>query len=349
MNDQWLRKIEVILYTAKDKPKNTSSYNTNPDNTNLPDTSKPILTFSDFRIRFYVRNADQETPDNCEIRIYNLKRETIEQMIGGYSSDTKTYKRGEFTDVALNAGYQNGNYGNVFRGSIRQYRVGRENNLDSYIDILASDGAYLYNITVDTSVEGRKTIGDLLNKIAESVNQEVELGSFKSDGLHTVIPRGVVLFGMVRAKYRNIAATVNASWTIQDRKIVFIDTLGYTDADIININATTGLIGVPEQTQEGIRLKCLLNSEIKIGNRVRLNNKEITQFMEANPDSGAALIYNKIAGLYNNPPIDADGLYRAFVVEHEGDTRGQNWYTHLVCLSMDETTMKTTDLGNNNG
>ena len=34
---------------------------------------------------------------------------------------------------------------------------------------------------------------------------------------------------------------------------------------------------------------------------------------------------------------EADGNYIALVIDHEGDTRGQPWYSHLTCLASDPT------------
>ena len=54
--------------------------------------------------------------------------------------------------------------------------------------------------------------------------------------------------------------------------------------------------------------------------------------MEARlPDSNGKDEVNKPAS------INADGLYRLLTVEHRGDTRGNDWYSELVCLDVDET------------
>ena len=37
---------------------------------------------------------------------------------------------------------------------------------------------------------------------------------------------------------------------------------------------------------------------------------------------------------------NADGLYYVMRANHVGDTRGQDWYTDLLCLSVDATVTK---------
>jgi hypothetical protein len=35
------------------------------------------------------------------------------------------------------------------------------------------------------------------------------------------------------------------------------------------------------------------------------------------------------------PPVDADGVYKILCMDHTGDNRGNDWYTDLICLSVD--------------
>ncbi len=90
------------------------------------------------------------------------------------------------------------------------------------------------------------------------------------------------------------------------------------------------MIGTPQQTNEGVNVKCLLNPNIKIASRVEIDNRSIERFKInlSVPNSAA-----------NIPaPLTADGVYYVLVVEHTGDTRGVPWYSSLICLNIDVTT-----------
>ena len=115
--DQWIRKIGLFVV----KPGVSQS---DPD---------VAMDLSAFRIRFNTINADVESPNSCTIRVYNLAHDTVKSI------------RGEFSSVVLNAGYEGGSYGTIFKGTIKQFKIGRENNIDSYLDIFASDGDIAYN------------------------------------------------------------------------------------------------------------------------------------------------------------------------------------------------------------
>lgn len=303
--DQWIRKVGLILFTGENG-----------------------LDLSEFRIKFQVQNADIETPNTASIRVYNLASETIKKVV----------HNAEFKNVSLNAGYENGNYGTIFNGSIKQFRIGRENATDTYLDILAADGDVGYNQgIVNTTLAKGATPNDAIKaSVSAMPNLQLDVGSLKIDKQHTPQPRGTVLFGMARARLRNMVSSLDAGWSIQDGKVVVTDNTGYLEGEAVKINVGTGMVGIPEQTDEGIRIQCLLNSRLRIGGLVQLNNEEIVQLLQSDPDA-APVPYNQWAGLQFLAPLSPDGVYRAFVVEHEGDTRGNVWYSHIIGLAVDLT------------
>jgi hypothetical protein len=79
------------------------------------------------------------------------------------------------------------------------------------------------------------------------------------------------------------------------------------------------LVGTPEQTNEGIKVKCLLNPLILIGGKLKIDE----QFSAASSENGALV------------KIDADGIYRVLGVSMSGDTRGTDWYSSIVCIGVD--------------
>lgn len=303
MNNQFGRKVGLFVFSGEN-----------------------ALDLSQFKIQFKTENADQESPNNAVIRVYNLSKATIKKI------------KGEYSEVVLNAGYENGNYGVIFQGTIKQYKEGKLTGTDTFLDILAADGDIAYNQgVVSMTLAKGHTPKDQINAIANSIEVKgTDTGSLKIDKQHSPSIRGAVLFGMARARLRNLASNLDSSWSIQDGKITFMDNRGYAEGEAVKINVGTGQIGVPEQTDEGIKVKCLLNSRLRIGGLVHLNNSEITQLLFQNPDA-APVRYNQWAGFQPLAPLSPDGFYRAFVVTHEGDNRAGPWYSELICLSVDRT------------
>src|ERR1039458_4588958 len=96
---------------------------------------------SEQTLRCEVRASDSETPNSLVCRVYNLSRDTEKEIIK------------EFDQVTLTCGYQNGNKALIFQGTIKQFRRGKERNVDSYLDILAADGDVAYNFgTVNKTI-----------------------------------------------------------------------------------------------------------------------------------------------------------------------------------------------------
>lgn len=311
--DQWGRKVGLFLMK------------------NLSTTADTLLDLSQFHIRFNVQNADVESPNNATIRVYNLSKETL----------FKISRSGEYSGVVLNAGYEGGNYGVIFRGSIKQFKIGRENATDSYLDIYAADGDIAYNqgIANTSLVAGATNIDIVKAAVGAMPGAGVDFGSLSITKQNVPSIRGVVLMGMARARLRDVVTHLDAGWSIDNGKVIITDNMGYRDGVAIEINVGTGLIGTPEQTDGGIKIKCLLNSKIRIGGRVKLNNSEITQLLQQNPDA-APVAYNQWAGFQFVASLSPDGMYRAFAVEHEGDNRGSAWYSNLTCLSVNESAPK---------
>jgi hypothetical protein len=107
----------------------------------------------------------------------------------------------------------------------------------------------------------------------------------------------------------------------------------------VRINSRTGMVGIPEQGEDGIRVTTLLNPMLKIGTLVELNENDINKLTNTVPSSPVP--FDRYVGLQLLAPVaPGDGLYRLYVVEHEGDTRGNEWYSHLTCLAIDRTTGK---------
>ena len=89
------------------------------------------------------------------------------------------------------------------------------------------------------------------------------------------------------------------------------------------------------ETEEGIKVRCLLNARISCGNLVKIDNKSINQTVGSFANFGPGQqAYNRYGGVQLFATVAADGLYRVYVCEHTGDTRGVEYYSDLICLSV---------------
>jgi hypothetical protein len=145
--------------------------------------------------------------------------------------------------------------------------------------------------------------------------------------------RGRVMYGMARDEYRDFAWQNNCKWSIQDGALTMIPYTSYiANTSIPIISVSTGLIGVPEQTPQGINIRTLLNPKLKIGQLVQLTAGVNTFRRGLDLPSQV-----KNIGTTLQAQTSADGLYYVMVAQHAGDTRGNEWYTDVTALSVDAT------------
>jgi baseplate hub protein gp41 len=294
------------------------------------------LELGAMRVTFTVKRGDMQTPNSLDARVFNLSNETAQKI-----------NSAEFTQVQLSAGYNPTNDPNVspaliFKGTVRQTRLGRINQLESYVDITAADGDEAYNfapifITVPAGNSNQPSqiaaaIYGALSVNAGNTSQKITQGylpEFQPNGCI----RGRVLYGMARDEARDHAWQNNCKWSIQDGAFTMVPYTSYIPgAEVPVISVATGLIGVPEQTQQGINIRTLLNANYKIGQLIKLDS-QINAF-RFGLDLPSEVTNQALA-----PGIvtDQQGLYYVMCANHTGDTRGQNWYTDLTCLAVDAT------------
>jgi hypothetical protein len=293
----------------------------------LPPDSDQGLDLSEMHFRFSVRQSDVQSPNNAVIRVHNL------------SSSTSQKVQKEFTKVVLQAGYDD-NFAIVFQGSIKQARRGKSSATDSYLDILAADGDLAYNFAVvRQSIAAGSTFADQYNALLKAMQERGVTPGYTDPIAGPVRVRGKVMYGMARDGLRQLSDTVGMGWSIQNGKVQMIFRNGYMPNEAVVINSRTGMIGIPEQSEDGIRVTTLLNPMLKIGTLVELNEADINRI--TNTDASSPVPFDRYVGLQLLAPVaPGDGLYRLYVVEHEGDTRGQSWYSHLTCLAIDPVTRK---------
>lgn len=276
------------------------------------------LVLDEMRIQFKVTQQDVNAPNTAEIRVFNLKDSTAQAI------------QNEYQQVALQAGYEGGNFGKIFSGTIKQVRRGRLNATDTFVDIYSADGDKAYNFAVvNKSLAAGSSLADRAKAVGEAT-QPMGTKMGDTSGLTGgILPRGRVLFALGREEMDNIAESGNVSWSIQDGVITLIQDTGYLPGEAVVLNAKSGLIGVPEATNAGIQVRCLLNPLLRIGTRLQIDNRSITN------TTIKQQAYPRYTDINFNASLSADGFYRALVIDHEGDNRGNPWYSTITCLAVD--------------
>lgn len=290
-------------------------------------TEGEALDFADFKCYFQIIRGDTQQPNTCDLRIYNLKTETALKICSK-----------EFSNVVIQAGYES-NYGLVFRGVIKQQRLGRDDALNSYVAITAADGDEIYNFaTIAINVGANKDANYHLTQLIQAVKDAAVYQRITSQ---TTLPllsavkfvRGKLYVGMARDVLRKFCEAYDLTYSVQDGQLTFIPLTGYLPGEVPIISTETGLLGVPEQTQNGIEFTTLMNPKIKIGQLIQLQAKDVNQLRLGLDTLSTG---NNLA-LQQQVKTQDQGFYYVMSANHYGDTRGEDWHTDVVCLAVDST------------
>jgi hypothetical protein len=335
----------VIPFRSRATPRDSTASSTadsgNADVGGGGDKQQPGLDISNLRCTFSIQKTTFNTPNMLYARVYNLAPATLAKVI-------------EFTRVQVYAGYRYANYGMIFDGEVIQYRRGKENPVDTYLEIHAADGDTLLNGTVQfktypAGTKERQKLDDLNAKKKQlDPNFKVE---YIDDKLYQdKTQRDSVVVGHSRSIERRIMLASGAQHFLDNGKFIAITNEGYRKTEVVVLSPSTGLIGLPEVTPQGIQAKCLLNPKLMLGGLVKIDSKLLsgvayTPGSASKVDANGNVVGGESGGkVYNNnlwrqqletaytSPI---GQYKILMMTYTGDTRGNPWYCDLICIAMD--------------
>jgi len=309
MTQQYLRKVDLSIVASPDQGKNTSS------------ASQKTYDLSDMHIQFHVFSATTSTLKHADIVIWNLSKDKANALFK------------EFTTVKLSAGYE-GSFGLIFSGETAYVRIGKDDAVDSYVRITAQDADKSKNWSFSNfTLASGWTDDDLYKQLMNDFGDFGLQQGYKPSFTGNPNPRALKVNGNTDDYMKGLAVRQNCDWFIEDGKVNLVPKGTYLPGTVEVLSSETGLIGVPEQTFNGIECMCLLRPSIKTGGRVRIQNSEIAQFGQQN-------VLQKETGLVV-PSLQGNatgaGIYKSLCVEHFGDTRGNDWYTRFIGVSIDST------------
>ncbi len=279
----------------------------------VDDTRDGTIDLSSFRVVFKITAADVATPNTAIIRVYNVAPATAAKV------------RAEFKRVTLKAGYGSTATEIIFAGDIRQAIIGRENATDSFLELVAADGDVAYlRAFVSTTLASGWTPDDVVKACLKAMEPYgVTAGVLPA----LLAPRGIratTLHGFARDYLTQLCETFGLTWSVALGRLYMRPVDGAGTAGVIELNGQTGLIGWPQQTIDGILIRCLISSRISAGTTVRVTPRSV-QEMQIQTATGFVDL---------RPGLNPEGDYRVWAVNYSGDTRGQEWFMDLVCTGV---------------
>lgn len=252
---------------------------------------KENIVINNLRVTFSIKKTLTSEPNTAEISVYNLN-DSNRNLITGK----------QYHFLELSVCYKEDVLRLIFCGDILTV----ENKLtgqDIITTMRCGDGhrAYTEKTIIKTMQKGQKD-SDFLNEAVSSFGVQKGAIDLPHD---RVLPRGKVMMCDTREAMHKIAINNNADWSIQDDQLVVIP----KDKALANnegwvISRSTGMIGSPKKSNEGLEVTTLCNPHYRIGSLVRVESK-LTEY---------------------------NGDYKVKSIEHNGDLYGTNWHSKLVCV-----------------
>jgi hypothetical protein len=328
------------------------------------------IDLSNLRIQFEVAANDLPIPNTMRVRVFNVAPNTQSQLLstnlgfqptvqmppgaiaagnvdalvqaGAVSNGNPPQQQKEYVynKIQLSAGYLNGPMSLLFSGDIITFSFGKERNVDSYLEFIAADGDNFYNQTVvSTSLPAPggtslQVVTQLTNAGGINISQQASDILNATGGISLQNARGRVIWGLSRLTMDKVAKSLGVRWSIQNGSLALVPITGYLPGSIININSSTGMIGTPQATAQGVIVRCYVNPLIQIGQAVQLLASDIQQTLVVKSQlSGAAITTSQFIATV--PSGANTALFRVIVVEHRGDSRANEAYSELTCLAID--------------
>lgn len=334
-NEELRRKMlgrQLRVITRDDPPPSTTLDDVQVTASPPTETSTPSggqgLELGALRITFNVHKKTLQTPDLFDCRIYNLSPETRQKIM-------------QFGRVQLSAGYQFANYGMIFDGTVVQYRHGKENPTDTYLEIIAGDGDKLNGATSFRRFDAGTKESEAISTLVKDTG--FPLGYISQSIGNQQLVRPWVIAGTTQQYLREMAQKYGSTFWVDQGKLYMVTHDEYLNNEAVVLAPTTGLVDIPEDTPNGIQCRCLINPKIKLGGRVKLDKTLISGV--AYQPGGTEMTGASFEGFKSAARLNADveipqptsptGDYKIIMMEISGDTRGKPWYMDLVCIATD--------------
>lgn len=221
------------------------------------------------RIGFCIERDEKRTPNNAEIRVYNLNRDHREAI-------AKT----ETVSVLLEAGYVD-DLGVIFQGDLRTARTHHEPPGRTYITtVTGGDGeAAIRTARINRTFKAGTTVAEVLRGLGAAMGVGAGNVQAAAAALSGTLPRARTFSGLCADELEGFCRTQGLRWSIQDMALQvrtegqpIVPGTGYL------LRRDSGLIGQPEVTIEKgkgkvVSFTALLRPDIIPGSAVRLESE----------------------------------------------------------------------------
>jgi len=237
------------------------------------------------RFSFNIVKTASGSANKGKVSAYNL------------AEDSRSFIEKSTDLMQFKAGYQN-NLSLLFIGNVKKVTHTRSGP-DIVTTLECGDGEkQITESTIELSLGPGAKVSQVITAAKDALG--VAAGVIK--GLpDTAFQNGFSFSGPVAELLDKMAKKAGLVWSVQNNALQIFPESDNTGETAVLLNDETGLIGVPNKTDEGFVCRSLLNPELAPGRLVQIESKMLT----------------------------IKGTFKIDKVEHTGDTQEGDWITEL--------------------
>lgn len=225
------------------------------------------LMTDQLRVRFSVTRGISSTANTFKIDLFNLN-ETHRNSLGL-----------ELDTVMLEVGYTppggGNNIGIIAKGKIRDYQHDREGG-DIISTVSCGDGDKAYRrATISKTIPKGTPLTEVVDEIHKEMKKEgIAKGewSFPDKVKNTQLKRPYSMCGSCTRELDTLGRSHGFYWNIQNETMEIIPGNGHLPGSLL-ITPDTGLIGTPTITDNGIKVKALINPEARPNRMMKVRSQ----------------------------------------------------------------------------
>lgn len=279
---QWLRKARVTF---------PGGFTINPSDR---------VEDHELRVSFRVSKGISGSPNTFEIKMWNL------------TAGHRNAIGRELESVTLEAGYVppegGGNLGIIAKGRIRDFQHDREGP-DIITTVSCGDGDLAFRrATISKTIPKGASLPEVVDELyKEMEKQGIDKGEWKFPENPRTFKRPYSMCGSCTREMDTLGRGNGFYWSIQNETMEIIPSDGYLEGMIL-ISPSTGMVGTPTITDNGVKVKALLNPGARPNRQVKVES-EVLQM-------------NSQSDTYRISQIDFDGDNQEgdFVMNIQGES-----------------------------
>lgn len=243
------------------------------------------LEARELRVAFSVAKGISGSPNTFTIKLWNL------------AAGHRNALGKELEAVTLEAGYVppegGGNLGIIARGRIRDYQHDRE-GADIVTTITCGDGDLAYRkSTVSETVPGGTTVPDVVERLYQRMEPwGIARGEWRFPENIRMFQRPYSMCGGTMREMDLLGRSNGFYWSLQNETLEVIPADGTLEG-IVLVSPSTGMLGAPTITDNGVKVAALLNPETRPNRQVRVESDMLDM--------------NSKSGTYRISQVDFDG------------------------------------------